>query len=175
MVLAPPTDSPISSYGIDPEALTLVNMLDRLLEKVVGVYEQQGIPLPARRYWMLSGRAPEDCAQLVVTFVQAYLGAPGDQAADTQQCDAPRTGVFNITVTRDHPASAPSSQPPSGERITEASKWGAVDAYTLMWALNDLSEMADGYPGPGVIATVNVQPPGGKVQTTVLNLSMVIS
>ena len=174
MALSTPAGKPISDYAIDSEALVLVNMLDRLLDKVIGVYEQQGVPLPTRRYWMLSGVAPEDCAQVVVTFVQSYLGAPGDQASDTQQCDAPRTGVFNVTVTRDHPKGQ-AGQPVAPERIIEASKWGAVDAAVLMWALRDISEMADGYPGPGVIATVNVQPPGGGVQTTVLNVSMVIS
>ncbi len=84
MALSPPTNAPVSNFNMDPDALVIVNQLDRLLERVVGVYEQAGVPLPLRRYWMLSGEAPEDCAQVVVTFVQAYLGSPGDSAADAQ-------------------------------------------------------------------------------------------
>jgi hypothetical protein len=46
-----------------------------------------------------------------------------------------------------------------------------VDASVLLWGLNDIASI-DGLPGPNVIATVNVNPPSGGVQTTVLNLSM---
>lgn len=174
MALSMPTNSPVSNYAIADESLVLVNMMDRLLERVVGVYEQRGVPLPERRFWMLSGEVPEDCAQVVVTFVQAYLGAPGDSAADAQQCNSPRTGVFNVSVTRDHPVGE-SGKAVAPERIIEASKWGAVDAATLMWALEDLSALDDGFKGPGVIATVNVAPPNGGVQSTVLNISTMIS
>ncbi len=57
----------------------------------------------------------------------------------------------------------------------EASKWGAVDSAMLIWSLEELSALEDGFKGPGVIATVNVAPPSGGVQTTTLNLSMIIS
>ncbi|QIG57827.1 hypothetical protein SEA_PAULODIABOLI_93 [Microbacterium phage PauloDiaboli] len=173
MVLSTPVGAAVSNYNIPDENLTLVNMMDRLLDRVVGVYEQAGIPLPTRRFWMLSGEVPEDCEQLVVTFVQSYLGAPGDSAADAQQCNSPRTGVFNIWVTRNHPVGE-AGKAVAADRIIEASKWGAIDAYTLMWALEDLSTLDDGFKGPGVIATVNVSPPNGGVQSTVLNISTMI-
>ncbi len=169
-----PVRKPIEQYGIAPEAFILSDMLDRLLETVVGLYEQQGVPLPLRRFWMLSGEVPEDCEQVVVTFVQSYLGAPGDQAADPQQCNQPRTGVFNIFVTRNHPFGEV-GKAVAEDQIIAASKWGAVDASVLMWGLKELSAMEDGWMGPGVIATVNVAPPNGGVQTTVLNISLVIS
>lgn len=165
---------PIEQYAIQPEALVLSDMLQRLLDTTVGLFEQQGVPLPERRYWMLGGEVPEDCEQVVVTFLQSYLGAPGDQAADPQQCNQPRTGVFNIFITREHPTGE-SGQPVSTNKIIADSKWGAVDASVLMWGLNDLSAMPDGWAGPGVIATVNVSPPNGGVQTTVLNISLMIS
>jgi len=149
-------------------------MLERLLERVVGLFEQQGVPLPTRRYWMMGPEIPEDCAQVVVSFIQTYLGAPGDQAADAQKCNAPRTGVFNIAITRDYPL-AEMGKAVSEERIIAASKWAAVDSAVLMWGLEELNTLEDGFPGPGVIATVNVPPPNGAVQTTIMNLSMMIS
>lgn len=173
MVLSTPSNSPISNYNINEDSLVLVKMMDRLLDRVVGVYEHAGVPLPTRRFWMLSGEVPEDCEQVVVTFVQSYLGAPGDSAADAQQCNSPRTGVFNIWITRNHPVGE-AGKAVSPERIIEASKWGAVDAATLMWALEDLSTLDDGFKGPGVIATVNVSPPNGGVQSTILNISTMI-
>lgn len=173
MALTPPLNTPISDYGVSEDALIIVNMMDRLLERVVAIYEQQGVPLPARRYWMLGPEVPEDCEQVVVTFLQSYLGLPGDQAADAQNCNVGRTAVVNVFVTRNHPVGE-SGKAVAPERIIEASKWGAVDSAVLMWGLNELSAI-EGTPGPGVIATVNVSPPNGGVQTTVLNLSVMIS
>lgn len=163
----------VDQYSMDSEALVIVNMMGRLLDRLVGVYEQAGVPLPARRYWMFGPEVPEDCEQAVVTFVQSYLGIPGDQAAAPQQCHAPRTAVINIVITRNFPIGEAAAAV-SPERIIEASKWAAVDNAVLTWALSDLTAI-DGIPGPGVIATVNNPPPNGGVQSTVLNLSLMIS
>lgn len=173
MALSQPTGQPIEDFPIDADALVLVNMLERLLDRIVGVYEQRGVPLPLRRYWMLGAEVPEDCAQVVVTYIQSYLGLPGDAAADPQACNAPRTGVFNVLVTRDYPIGE-NGKAVAPERITAASKWGAVDNAVLLWALDDLNTLEDGWKGPGAIATVNTLPPNGGVQTTVLNVSLVI-
>lgn len=173
MALSQPT-RPVSEYPINEEALIIVKMMDQLLETVVGIYEQQGVPAPARRFWMMNEPA-EDCEQLVVSFQQGYLGVPGDAAAEAQNCNVPRTAVINIYVTREHPVGE-AGKAVNTERIIEASKWPAVDSAVLLWALNDLNQLADFLgPGPGVIATVNVAPPNGGVQTTVLNLSRIIS
>lgn len=172
MVLSQVT-RPVSDYPISPDALVIVNMLDRVLERVVAAYEAEGVPLPTRRYWMLGPEVPEDCEQVVVTFVQSYLGLPGDQAADAQQCNVGRTAVINVLVTRNHPVGEFGKSVPA-EKIIESSKWGAIDSAVLMWALRDIASF-DGLPAPSVIATVNVQPVGGGVQTTVLNLSMLIA
>lgn len=164
---------PVSEYPISGDALVIVNMLDRLLERVEAVYEAEGVPLPTRRYWMTGPEVPEDCEQVVVSFVQSYLGLPGDQAADAQQCNVGRTAVINVFVTRDYPIGEV-GQAVSPEKIIEASKWSAIDSAVLMWGLRDIASF-DGLPAPSVIATVNVQPPGGGVQTTVLNISLLIA
>ena len=174
MALPPPSNPKVGDYPIKEESLVIVDMLDRLLEAVVGLYEQQGVPLPTRRYWMMGPAPAEDCPQVVVCFMQSYLGTPGDQASVPQQCNQPRTAVLNIYITRNHPEGEVGKAVPA-ERIIEASKWPAVDTAVLMWGLEELNQLADFMGGgPGVIATVNVAEPSGGVQTTVLNLSRVI-
>lgn len=170
-----PVGKKVSDYVSDPQADALIieRFLYRVLDRLQGVYEQEGVPLPSRRYWMLGPEPAEDCEQAVVCFIQSYLGLPGDQAADAQQCNAARTAVLNIHITRDHPVGE-NGKAVSPERIMEASRWGAADATILSWALKDLSAI-EGSPGPGVIATINVNPPQGGLQTTVLNISMMIS
>lgn len=165
---------PVTDYVTDESALVLVRMMERVLERVVAVYESHGVPLPARKYWMMGGDPPEDCEQLVVNFLQSYLGAPGDQAQDAQMCNQPRTAVINVNVTRNHPVGE-AGKAVATDRIMQASGWPAVDVAVLLWSLEEISALEDFIRGPGIVATVNVMPVSGGVQTTVLNLSMIIS
>lgn len=162
----------VADYNISEDSLRIIELLDTLLERVNAVYESNGVPLPPRQYWMLGSEPAEDCEQVVVTFLQAYLGQPGDQAADAQNCNEPRTAVVTINVTRNHPVGE-SGRPVNPSRITEASKWGAVDAATLIFNLDTLVTPLD-WGNLGAIATVAVAPPRGGVQTTTLNLSLAI-
>lgn len=168
-----PRPKAISDYGIDPDAMIIVNMLDRVLERVVGIYEQSNVPLPSRRYWMFGPEVPEDCEQVVVTFMQSYLGIPGDQAANAQNCNSPRSAVLNVVVTRNFPiGEVGNAIEPAA--IMEASKWAAIDSAVLSWGLADIAAI-DGMPGPSVIATINTPSPSGGVQSTILNLTMMIA
>ncbi|UVG35127.1 hypothetical protein SEA_CECE_76 [Microbacterium phage Cece] len=173
MALTPPKERrKVGNYNIDPDALDLIKHLEKLLDTVVGVYEQAGVPLPERRYFMV-GPPPEDCAQVVVSLVQVYLGIPGDQAAEIQKCDAPATAVVNIHVTRDYPIGELGKTVPARD-IMDASSWSAVDSWLMFKAMQEFDKDEFGYAGPGAIATVTARPPGGAVQTTVLNLSTVV-
>lgn len=163
----------ITDYTMSEDALAITALMDRLLDRLNALYESHGVPLPARQYWMLGAEVPEDCEQAVVTFIQSYLGLPGDQAADAQNCNAPRTAVLNIHITRNHPIGE-NGRAVAPTRIMEASSWGAVDSAVLMWGLQTLTADDLGIGNTGVIATVNVSPPNGGVQTTTLNLSMAI-
>ena len=86
--------------SVDPDALSLKNMMDQVLEKVTSVFTSYGVPLPVRCYWTM-GDPAIDCEQLVVSFVQVYLGMPGDQAATPQRCHMPRTAVLTISIARE--------------------------------------------------------------------------
>lgn len=162
----------VSDYAIDEDAFDLVKHMDSLLETVVAVYEQMGVPLPARRYWMV-GDPAEDCEQVVVSLLQVYLGIPGDQAADIQRCDQPATAVVNVYVSRSFPVGN-DAKPASAEDITTASAWSATDTWVLFKAMKEFDKDDMGRPGPGVIATITGRPPRGALQSTVLNLSAMV-
>lgn len=171
MVLSQPNKK-FEDFNPDEDAKLLQDLLSRVLDRLIGIYEQRGVPLPARRYWMLGPEVPEDCAQAVVTFAQSYLGLPGDGASAPQSCGGPRSAVLNVVITRDYPIGKFGKEVPAAD-IIEASKWAAADVSILMWALNDLAAI-EGMPGPQVIATVNVNPPNGAVQSTILNITMAL-
>lgn len=165
--------TPIDSLpNVDPEAFHLRDKMQELLETLVSVYDSYGVPLPARRYWSLN-RPAEDCPQVVVSFIQIYLGAPGDQAAVPQKCNAPRTAVIDITITREYPIGE-SGKAVNPDRIIAASEWGAVDSWILSESLKQFDNWGDGIPGPGVIATIETNQPRGALQTVRMNLSVVV-
>ena len=162
----------ISDYTVPEEALTLFNMCQRLLDTVVEEYETAGLPLPERRYWTF-GRPAEDCAQVVVSFLQSYLGAPGDQAATPQRCNGVKSAVFNISITRDFPIGTNGKAVPPA-KIMDANAWNAVDTQMLLNMLEKFDAWEDNYPGLGVIATVNAADAGGGLSTVNLNLTLAI-
>ena len=87
---------------VDSRALHLKDFLDAVLAKVVATYEEYNIDLPSRRFWTM-GEPAIDCEQLSVSFIQMYLGLPGDQASQPQRCTQPRTAVLSIAVSRQIP------------------------------------------------------------------------
>lgn len=164
----------LDNYDIDPGALDLKNLMDGVLERIVTIYESYGVPLPARRYWTMTVPAV-DCEQLVVYFVQSYLGAPGDQAADPQRCNQPRSAVLSISVARPVPIVGQSGGNPAADKIQKASEITAVDAWVLMQSVNLLDQWeAEGLYGPGVIATVSAGESSGGFQTVTLQITMAV-
>jgi len=162
----------INNYPIDDDAKLVMNMMQRVLDTVVGVYEQMGVPLPARQFWTTGG-AVEDCEQVTVNLIQAYLGNPGDQATQPQRCNVARSAVLNIAVTRNFPIGE-NGKAVSPDRIMQGSAWAMIDVQVLLEALRSFDQWSDGGPGLGVIATVSPADPSGGVQTVNMNLTMAI-
>lgn len=160
----------IEDFAIDEDALVLVNKAKSMLETVVTVYESFGVPLPERRYYTL-GQPAEDCPQVVVSYMQTYLGKPGDMASEAQRCTEPRTGVFNIHITRKYPIGE-NGKAVNPERIMDSADWGLIDSWVLSQSLNQFDEYEPGVPGLGVIATINAGAPQGGLITTTMNLSL---
>lgn len=168
----------MTTIDVDPtraaESRSLVTMLDDILERVAAGYTQAGVLLPERQYWTLSTPAV-DCEQLVVTFIQAYMGGPGDQAMLPQPCTAPRSAAVDIQIARCVPTMGARGRAPEAASIQAAAEQLAVDAYLLIDIAAELETWdRTGMPGLGVIATVDVTEPAGGYQSVTLHLTSAI-
>jgi hypothetical protein len=159
--------------NVDPDALNLNNMMDKVLEKVTSVFTSYGVPLPTRCYWTM-GAPAIDCEQLVVSFVQVYLGSPGDQASTPQRCHMPRTAVLTISISREIPTVGQNGRPPAASQIEDASRLSAVDAWVLMQSMKEFDVWDETSLGLGVIATVDAPNAEGGYQTVNMQLSLVV-
>ena len=159
--------------NVDPDALSLKNMMDQVLEQVTSVLTSYGVPLPARCYWTM-GNPAIDCEQLVVSFIQMYLGTPGDQASTPQRCHMPRTAVLAISIAREVPVVGVNGRPPSAEKIEAGSALSAVDAWVLMESMKSFDPWDETGLGLGVIATVDAPTVEGGFQLVNMQLSVVV-
>jgi hypothetical protein len=167
-------DIDINTLDLDESALDLVALMNGLLSRVVALYESYSVPVPKRRYWTMTTPAI-DCEQLVVSFTQMYLGAPGDEASSPQRCNQPRSAVLEIMVTRPAPIIGQTGQVPDASKIQKASEITAVDAWILMHSLNLLDQWDDeGVYGPGVIATVTAGEISGGFQSVAMQITMAV-
>jgi len=158
---------------VDSSVLHLKDFLDKVLAKVVDVYEENHIDLPSRRFWTM-GEPAIDCEQLCVSFIQMYLGLPGDQASQPQRCTQPRTAVLSISVSRQIPIVGNNGKAPTGEKIQEGSEIAAVDCYLFMELIRKLDQWEENEYGMGVIATVEAGNPEGGYETVRMQVSMVV-
>lgn len=163
----------VTIAGVQEEALNLKNMLDTVLERVEGVFTSYNVPLPSRRYWTM-GQPVIDCEQLVISFIQMYLGTPGDQASTPQKCEMPRTAVFVVSIARPIPVVGQNGRAPSAEKIEEGSAISAVDAWVLMESMKALEPWDETSLGMGVIATVDSPQTDGGFSVVNMQISMVV-
>jgi hypothetical protein len=163
----------IDGTGVLEDATNLRDMMDGVLERVETIFQSYNVELPQRRYWSI-GQPAIDCEQVVVSFMQMYLGAPGDEATAPQRCHVPRSAVLTISIARAVQIVGQNGRPPSQEKIQQSSAVSTIDAWVLMDAVK-LFDMWDntGY-GLGVIATVEITPPEGGFQSVIMNLTMAV-
>jgi hypothetical protein len=159
--------------GVSANALNLKNLMDGVLEKTVEVFEEYNVPLPSRQFWTV-GEPAIDCEQLVVSFIQTYLGLPGNQASEPQRCQSPRSVVLTISISREIPVVGVNGKAPTGDKIEEASRIAVVDAWMFMELINKLDQWEPGEFGLGVIATADSSGFDGGFQTTAMQLTMVV-
>lgn len=157
----------------DPEVRSLVVMMEEILSRIIARYEQEELDLPDRKYWTLSTPAA-DCEQLVVSFMQAYIGPVGDEANEPQNCNSPRTAQLDVQILRRIPSSGPRGGSPSAEKIQAASEMQAIDAWLLLDMASDLDTWDPLGRGLGVIATVDAGEAQGGYQGPVLHLTVAI-
>jgi len=159
--------------GVAEGATNLRDMMQGVLDRVESVFQSYNINLPSRRYWTM-GQPAIDCEQLVVSFLQMYLGTPGAQVGDPQRCHVPRSATLNITISRQIPTVGSNGRAPSPERIQHASEVLAYDSWVLMESINLLDQWDDTGFGVGVIATLEADAPEGGYQTSSMTITMAI-
>ncbi len=159
--------------GVSEDAVHLRDLLDGVLERIEATFQSYNVELPQRRYWTM-GQPAIDCEQLVVSFIQMYLGSPGDQAVAPQRCHVPRTAVLAISVVRSAPVVGMNGRAPSPAAIQVASEASAIDSWVLMDSVNLLDQWDDSGFGLGVIATLETAGTEGGYQTVTMQLTMAI-
>jgi hypothetical protein len=165
--------TPINKATVSSSAKNLAVFLDAVLTQVVASYASYTMPLPLRRYYTL-GQPVVDCEQVVVSFVQMYVGSPGDEATQPRRCSDPRSATINVSVSRAVPVVGQNGRPPSAETIENASEIAAYDAWILLDSAAQLDTWESSGFGLGVIATVEVQAPEGGFQTVTLTLTAAV-
>lgn len=165
---------PINTSDIAPEAFNLKNLMEGILERVQSVFQSYNVPLPARQYWTISAQPAIDCEQLVVSFSQMYLGAPGDQATDPQRCNMPRTATVSVLLSRAVPTVGQSGRAPEPQKIQDSSVISAIDAWILMESINLMDQWDESGFGLGVIATLDVVGPEGGYTSVNLQLTLAV-
>lgn len=163
----------IDITGVSEDATNLRDLMQGVLERVESVFQSYNVELPKRRYWTM-GQPAVDCEQLVVTFVQMYLGTPGAQVNEPQRCHVPRSATLAISISREIPIVGMNGRPPSPESLSRAAEVTAVDAWTLMDSINLLDQWDDTGYGIGVIATMETAEPEGGYQTVTLQVTMAV-
>lgn len=166
-------DNSLDLQAVSPDAKALASHLQDILDKVINIYESYSMPIPERRYWTF-GDPAVDCEQLVVSFVQMYIGAPGDEATEPRRCNDPRSATVRVAVARQVPVVGPMGKAPSAKDIQKASELVAYDAWCLLDGAAELDTWEMASPGLGIIATVETSPPEGGFQTTILTLTSAV-
>jgi len=163
----------IDGTGVLEDATNLRDMLSGVLERVENVFQSYNVSLPHKKYWMM-GQPAIDCEQVVVSFLQMYLGAPGAQVGEPQRCHVPRSATINVSISRATPVVGQNGRPPSQEKIEQASEILAIDSWVLMQSVNLLDQWDNTGYGVGVVATLDVSGPEGGFHTTTLTITMAI-
>jgi hypothetical protein len=162
--------------GVSDDARNLANFMQEMLGKVVTSFQSYSMPVPARTYYTF-GAPAIDCEQLSVSFLQMYIGTPGDEATEPRRCNDPRSGTFVISIARQVPITQANGAPPSAQSIQDASEVSALDAWILMESTKEFDGSWGAYAsglGLGVIATVDVDSPEGGFQTTRMTITIAI-
>jgi hypothetical protein len=159
--------------SVSEDSLNLKEMMEGVLERVKTVFQSYNVELPNRCYWTMSQPAV-DCEQLVVSFLQMYLGAPGAQVGEPQRCNVPRSATLSVSISRSTPIVGQNGRPPSPDKIEQASSVQAIDAWVLMESINLLDQWDDLGYGIGVVATLEAGAPEGGFQTTAMTITMAV-
>lgn len=153
---------PAEEMDLGGDVDLLYGLAHTILNTIVGVYEQAGVSLPARRYVHFGGVA-NDCEQLTVQVDQHYFGNPGGDPNALQRCGSVRTAVLSVQLFRPEPTQNQRGNAPSADALDAAAKVHMRDAWLLMTAAGESDRSRDQW-GTGFIAEVSpIEASGGYV------------
>jgi hypothetical protein len=158
---------------VSSDAKNLANLMQNVLNAVIGTYTSYTMPLPGRRYWTL-GSPSVDCEQVVISMLQMYIGSPGDEATVPRRCNDPRSVTLLVQVSREVPTVGANGRPPTGDAIQDGSEISAYDAWILLDSARLLDQWGPANFGLGVIATVETNAPEGGFQTVSMTITMAV-
>lgn len=160
--------------NVSNEAKALSEYLEEVLTRTINIYNSYDLPIPVRKYWTMADPVV-DCEQLVVSFIQMYIGTPGDEANLPRRCGDPKSATIHIQIARSVPTVGASGKAPSAAIIQEYSELQAYDAWALIQSAAELDAWdSSGGLGLGVIATVETSEPQGGFQSTTLTMTSAI-
>lgn len=146
--------------------------LQHILDTIVASYTSAGIDIPERQFTAVGDVASSianDCEQVTVNFIQAYVGLPGQPDVVPRGCPLPMSADFVAQVTRCVPGGVVSrtgSRAPAVAAIEASTLIQAVDAQILLQSVDAMSSIQ------GKSATVAPSGVDGKYQSMMLNLSI---
>jgi hypothetical protein len=138
-------------------------------------YAAAGLSLPERKFTAVGDVASSlanDCEQVTINFVQAYLGVPGQPDVQARGCELPMSADFVIQVTRCVPTPKESRgagrppTPPTVAAIEASTVVQAVDAQILLESAYSMSSVQ------GISATVAPSGVEGGYQSVALSLAI---
>lgn len=163
---------------VDPDAVarstSLVDLMSGVLASAVTALENAGVSVPAKRHYCI-GEPVIDCEQLYVSFAQAYVGPPGDEASQPRHCDSPLSASLLVGLFRCVPMADARGAAPRAAAVQSAMDQSLIDAYVLLDAACSFDQWdAPLGRGLGVISTVDIRDNSGGYQGVVLNLTVAI-
>lgn len=155
------------------DLLRIAQEAEKILDITSAVFQENGIPLPERRFLAI-GETAHDCEQVTVSFASAGLGMPGDGNPQRQSCSAASyNATFNIEIVRKTPQGTKTSGgvkyvPP---KATDLQAYG-VPRMIDSWLLIKIAQKYEQTTlSRSSTYTVVAGPDSGGMQAIVLTLS----
>lgn len=159
-----------------PEPVYLDGIVEKaqmVLDKLVEVYAEHNVDLPARRFKAIGGRGQtvHSQEQVTVSWEQAYSGLPQQQAQFPVKRYLPWTGVFVVEVVRDLPGLTNRGGEPTVEEMNATADKQMRDAQLMIEAGRRAFE--ESWEGSGIV-DITASMPSGLLQAVTMTVGIPI-
>ena len=163
-----------SVAGVSDDALSLKNLMDGVLDRLVDRFNYHNVPLPSKQYWKV-GAPVIDCEQLVLSADSMFIGNPGNALPMPHRGSAPRSVTFRAMIARQIPAPDNRGNEPSASVQQQGSEILAVDMWVLLDAVYHLDAWDTVHAfGLGVSGEVQFEEPQGGYQVVTATFTIAV-